>query len=457
MTNCRLGSRAGWDYDGAVKVTAKLSVAFAVMAIFLLGAGVAAICFLEQVNPLLSEMKRHDRDLENLTQALRSIRSHPDDQQKNVAWVDDFLKETGHSERARHLALGARTWLQQAQTGPALKELEELQRQLHKATTSSHKRLVVVNRQVTLTMIIMLSGSVALLVLFFLALRFWIADPLLALKSTAASLAAGQSEVLADGLPAGEFADIGAALQQVADGRRADRAHGEQLARMAELGAACSHVTNNIRSTIGSIRTLATYEGTAHHVDPSARMAFQYIVATANKMESWIRDLHAAVSPTGLRAVRQPVEPILHDALSLVQPEINARGLQVQLAPADGLADVSIDRVLIEQALVAVLTNAIEASPPGGTIRIQTTAETDATTIAVADEGSGMSEEIKQRAFQAFYTTKPHSTGLGLTVAHAVVTRHGGDIALKTQPARGTSVVIRIPAAPKRGSQQPPA
>ena len=97
---------------------------------------------------------------------------------------------------------------------------------------------------------------------------------------------------------------------------------------------------------------------------------------------------------------------------------------------------------------MAVITNAIEASPQGGCIRICTRPGTKGQAVVqIEDEGDGMSEDIKQRAFDAFYTTKPHSTGLGLTVAHVVVTRHGGNIMIETPPDHGTRVTIELPAA----------
>jgi CheY-like chemotaxis protein len=103
----------------------------------------------------------------------------------------------------------------------------------------------------------------------------------------------------------------------------------------------------------------------------------------------------------------------------------------------------------------ALVENALEAMPDGGTLSIGLVAAGDAVTLTVADSGVGMSPSVRRRALDPFFTTKAlPKKGLGLALAYGVVTRHGGAIELDSQPGRGTRVQVRLPAA---ALEAPPA
>lgn len=431
-----------------MKSSTKLSIAFSVVAVFLLTVGVGALLFIEQLGPLLADISRLERDATLLTEATTSLRAHPDQFAADMAWLDDLLKHWEPTEdEYKHVSEARQLLLQDRTAGRAVEKLEVLHREHHESLAAAEARLMVLHRRATWLVIAAIGEAAVLLVVLTYLLRGWWVTPLEEVHAACRKLTEGNGEVKLNGLPPGEHADIGAALTKIAASQHVSKDRMAHLERMASLGESCTHVTNNIRSTLQSIRTLAEYEGSPQNVDPSARMAFQYIIATVNKLDSWIRALHVTLNPSQQRRVHQQLEPIIHDALGLLQPGISEKDLRVDLQPADSLPDLTIDRVLIEQALVAVIQNAIDASPDGGSIVIRTlTNANNNAIIQVEDQGDGMTETTKQRAFDAFYTTKPNSSGLGLTVAHAVVTRHGGNITLESQPDHGTRVTIELPS-----------
>jgi CheY-like chemotaxis protein len=112
----------------------------------------------------------------------------------------------------------------------------------------------------------------------------------------------------------------------------------------------------------------------------------------------------------------------------------------------------------LREVLTNLVLNAIDAMPGGGKLTLRTWSDGQQVHGAVSDTGSGMSEEVRQRAFEPFYTTKgPKSTGLGLSVTYGIVQRHNGRIEIDTGPGRGTTVHIILPAAPPATRSQPAA
>ena len=105
----------------------------------------------------------------------------------------------------------------------------------------------------------------------------------------------------------------------------------------------------------------------------------------------------------------------------------------------------------INQVFLNLLVNAAHAIPERGTITLRTACDGDHVTIAIADTGTGMSPEVRDRIFDPFFTTKPigKGTGLGLSVAYGIVEKHGGKITVDTELGKGTTFTIRLPVKRK--------
>ena len=98
---------------------------------------------------------------------------------------------------------------------------------------------------------------------------------------------------------------------------------------------------------------------------------------------------------------------------------------------------------------MALLVNALEAVPGGGRVSIATERSADHVQCTVANDGAGMTDEVRERALEPFFTTKgPQRAGLGLSEAHRVARQYGGGLTIETAPGRGTVVTLRLPAVP---------
>jgi len=112
-----------------------------------------------------------------------------------------------------------------------------------------------------------------------------------------------------------------------------------------------------------------------------------------------------------------------------------------------GVDELECYASLLNQALVNLLANAIDAIDGRGTITITATTDADTLTIRIADSGAGVSAEVRERIFEPFFTTKPpgQGTGLGLSVTYSIIKKHGGTVELLPRDAGGTEAVVRLP------------
>jgi CheY-like chemotaxis protein len=116
---------------------------------------------------------------------------------------------------------------------------------------------------------------------------------------------------------------------------------------------------------------------------------------------------------------------------------------------------VSADPSEIREVLINLVLNALDAMPDGGVVTLRTAAEGGHVLCAVSDTGIGMTEDVRRRVFDPFFTTKAEKgTGLGLSVAYGIITRHGGEIDVRSEPWRGSTFTIRLPRAPSLGPRR---
>jgi signal transduction histidine kinase len=128
---------------------------------------------------------------------------------------------------------------------------------------------------------------------------------------------------------------------------------------------------------------------------------------------------------------------------------IDISGIESRLALAEGLPPVYIDKNRIVEVLVNLLTNAVHATPSGGTVSIRTKlAEAgDYVEIEVEDTGKGIPPEFLPNIFDPFFSTKgTQGTGLGLSISYGIIKKHNGKIDVKSEVGKGTTFVIQLPS-----------
>jgi signal transduction histidine kinase len=139
------------------------------------------------------------------------------------------------------------------------------------------------------------------------------------------------------------------------------------------------------------------------------------------------------------------VQRVVRQTLSLLSPRLAAgTGVETRL---EGDLNVTARAGQLEQVLVNLIDNAILAMPKGGKLMVRAGGDGEQVTVTVADSGGGMSEEVRRRATEPFFTTRApgDGSGLGLAIVASIVAAHRGALTIDSAPERGTTVEIRIP------------
>ena len=257
---------------------------------------------------------------------------------------------------------------------------------------------------------------------------------------------------------------------ETAERRRAEeRVHAQQaeLARVLRLhtlegmAAQLAHEINQpLAAIVNFARGLGRRLETGHLEVDAARLVVDRISGEAMRAAEVVRRLRASVRKEAPARERCDVADLLRAAASLIDVEARHAGVRLYIEPEPLLPQVVVDRVQIEQVVLNLLRNAldaIEASPPGAhAIHLAAVATGDGgVEVAVRDDGPGLSQDDVAKLLEPFFTTKPHGLGMGLSISQRIVEAHGG--ALRGFPNRegGATFAFTLPAP--RDSSRPSA
>ena len=426
----------------------KIRTAFTVTGLFLLLVGVGAVILIEHVNGILEQTGFYNLQLEQVGDTTAKMRAQPQNIAQHLARLKDIEQWT-RTDQERALVQNARTALEtRASSARALESLDQLSAYYRKAALTDHERLVKLHRRAVIgTFVIIIDGVVLLFIVMYLV-RYWLLNPVLDVKVAVDAVNEGTIKGPLTLGEAEEFQEIASSLTNVDTKMKDMRDRLEKSERLAMIGEAAAHITNAMHSMLASMRRLAKYERDAGRVDPNAKAAFDYIIGTTDTMDSWIRGIANASRPLELNAAPAQLEPVIRDSLTLLNPRIAEKEIDVHFEPAESFPDVHIDRILFKQALVAVLSNAVDASPEKARLILITESKSNGkATLVIQDEGEGMSDEVRLRAFEPFFTNKTDAIGLGLTTAQKIIKLHNGDIVIESERGKGTRVHIHLPVA----------
>jgi two-component system, sporulation sensor kinase E len=180
----------------------------------------------------------------------------------------------------------------------------------------------------------------------------------------------------------------------------------------------------------------------------SARKLEQYLAVAKgeiDRLDYIVTQFLHAIRPTPPQLKPASLNESVEKVLELLRPELENRGLTVQTKLDSHMPLASIDSTQIQQVLVNLVKNAMQAMTRDGTLTLQTGEGSDGVWVSVADTGGGIPQEQINRIFEPFYTTKKKGTGLGLMIVQRIVRAHGGRIDLESHVGRGTNFRIWLP------------
>lgn len=252
----------------------------------------------------------------------------------------------------------------------------------------------------------------------------------------------------------GSFADVTPrkAAEQEADRQRAELAH---LTRVSMLGQLCGAIAHELNQPLTAILANAQAAQDLLRKDNPDRAeldgALADIVSEDRRAGEVIRRLVGLLRKKEGRAEPVDLNDVVGSTLKLLNSELVARRIAVRTSLHGDLPNVLVDPVQIQQVLINLILNAIDAvgSLPAArrAIAVSTSLRrTGAVEVAVQDSGEGLSPEHAARASDPFFTTKPHGLGLGLSICSTIVGRHGGSLTLANGEGGGARASFVLPA-----------
>jgi two-component system, NtrC family, sensor histidine kinase HydH len=277
---------------------------------------------------------------------------------------------------------------------------------------------------------------------------------------TSRFIAAGANDVAVKPFDVGKLPARAHALLRAAEKARREVAYRERLEsrllhveRIATLGTLCATVAHELASplTLVNAHTHVIDEilRSGAPLEPERlklRDAASEIRVASRLMRTLVQHLRTFSRRQERKRVKGPLDPIVDGALLLVKPRLG-HGIALHL-PEGPAPVVPHYPIRLTQALINLLTNAVEAVGATGNVTLRYIDEPDAAGIAVDDDGPGLSEEARLRASEPFFTSKAEGTGLGLVLVRAIMGEHEGRFELAPGPAgRGASARLLLPRA----------
>jgi signal transduction histidine kinase len=151
--------------------------------------------------------------------------------------------------------------------------------------------------------------------------------------------------------------------------------------------------------------------------------------------------------PVELKLDNIPVHTLVGEIVDLAKPQAASANIRVDMRQEAEGVDVRVDKDLLKQAVLNVVVNAMQAMPNGGELRFDSSVKGDTAEIRVSDTGGGIPQELRDKIFRLYFSTKNKGSGIGLAMAFRIVQLHDGTIDFTSEPGKGTTFLIRLPIA----------
>jgi signal transduction histidine kinase len=244
-------------------------------------------------------------------------------------------------------------------------------------------------------------------------------------------------------------ADLAAKIRKLEE-TQAQLVQSEKLASIGEMSAAVAH---GLRNPLASLRAAAQVALHQMKDTPAAQEHLRAIIAEVDRLDRRISHLLSFSRPAPFRPLDEGLPHLVRAVLPTFERQLAERGVAVEADLPDGLPQVRVDPMQVEQALVEVISNAMDAMPKGGRLTVRGTVEPDGgggerAVIEVADTGDGISPQVLPSVCDPFFTTRPEGTGLGLAIARRYVAQNGGSLEIASVRGAGTTVRLVFPVVP---------
>ncbi len=306
----------------------------------------------------------------------------------------------------------------------------------------------------TLLMIIALTPAVGLVASWVISRG--LTRPIRDLTSAMAVVGSGKLDHPVTPTSRDEIGQLAAAFGRMTDSLRRNVAQleraqsqlvqSEKLASIGEMSAAVAH---GLRNPLASLRAAAQLVR-RHPESPAAGETLEAIIAEVDRLDRRISHLLSFSRPAPFNPMPERVDRLVEGLLPAFAEPLRERGVELRLDLARELPEIRVDPMQIEQALLELVSNALDAMPKGGTLRLTAQAGDGGSpageiVVEVADTGGGIPQHVLPSVCEPFFTTREEGTGLGLAIARRYVEQNGGRLEIHSTLGTGTTVRVHLP------------
>jgi len=340
---------------------------------------------------------------------------------------------------------------------------------------SSQQNVAESTRQVLIYTILAILGVAVLISEF---VRRMLGGPLRALMEGTHRLGSGELGYQIPQQPSGELQDLANSFNTMS--RQIQEAHDEinawnrtleerveqktrelsgaqeemlRVERMASIGKLAAVVAHEINNPLAGILTYAKLLKKRLNKEPQPNAEnigmLDLMESESRRCGEIVKNLMTFARPTSMNMEPSNLNAVIDRCVRLVQHQLTLKSIELRLELDKELPPVRCDPGQIEQVILALVMNAIDALPNGGNLSLASrkSAKSEAVQVEVRDDGVGMPRDVLAKMFEPFFTTKEHGRGLGLglAISRNIVDRHGGRIEVASEPGRGTTFTITLP------------
>jgi signal transduction histidine kinase len=239
----------------------------------------------------------------------------------------------------------------------------------------------------------------------------------------------------------GMVASLQTAQRELAESHQRQIQQASKLATVGELAAGIAHEIRNPLAGIGAAVEVLGDNGNGEHAEilQEIRQQVKRLNSTLSDLLDFARFREPTLAPCDLAE-------IVRRTLPLIRADAQQHQIHIQLELPAALPPLHADAMQLQQALLNLLLNAVQAMPRGGTLTVRACADATTVRLAVSDTGVGIAPEQQAKIFSPFYTTKHRGTGLGLAITRTIIEKHNGRITVASAPGRGATFTLELPA-----------
>jgi signal transduction histidine kinase len=230
--------------------------------------------------------------------------------------------------------------------------------------------------------------------------------------------------------------------------------------RMASIGRLTSGVGHEVKNPINAIVVhLELLRNKLGDTGAPALRHLDVIDSEIHRLDRVVQTLVDFSRPVELQLREQDLRPVINDVLLLATEELSTHKVRLVSRLTSNPLMANIDADLLKQAVLNVVQNGEQAMEQGGKLEVTLEEDRKTAILRIADEGPGIPEELREKIFDLYFTTKSGGSGIGLAMTYRILQFHHGSIEVKSNQGRGTEFLLRIPLAAAEWSRKhlPPA